>query len=186
MRPRVWSRSKRSSPAAWAIGLGLAVALVGAGLWFDGTASPLSGRAQVTDGDTLRLAGQRVRLTGLDAPELEQTCIDADGREWSCGAEARVFLAELLKGKEVSCRRSGRDAYRRVLASCIADGQDVGTRIVGAGWAVAEFGYGPEQGEARAARRGIWSGSFATPVEWRHSHGIGTPTVWEWIRSWFQ
>jgi endonuclease YncB( thermonuclease family) len=162
------------------------VALVGAGLWFDGAGPPLIGRAQVTDGDTLRLAGQRVRLTGLDAPELDQTCVGADGREWSCGAAARLFVAELLKGSDVNCRRSGRDVYRRVLASCTTDGQDIGARIVGAGWAVAEFGYGVEEGEARAARRGIWSGSFTAPAEWRHNHGVGTPSVWDWIRSWFQ
>lgn len=186
MRPSVWSRPRRYSRSGWVIGVGLALALVAGGLWLDGATLPLAGRAQATDGDTLRVDGRRVRLVGLDAPEVDQTCYDANGREWPCGTEARVFLAGLLAGKDLSCRPTGRDAYRRVLASCIVDGQDIGARVVAAGWAVADFGYGSEEVVARAARRGIWSGPFVTPVEWRRTHGTATPGFWEWIRSWFQ
>lgn len=186
MRPRVWSRSARYSRSGWVIGLGVAATLVIAGVWLDGTTPQLAGRAQVADGDTLRIGGQRVRLIGLDAPELEQPCFDADGREWSCGAAARGFLADLVGGKQLSCQGSGRDRYRRVLARCTVGGQDIGASIVTAGWAQAELAYGWEQGEARSGRRGIWSGTFVAPAEWRRSHGTATPGLWEWIRSWFQ
>lgn len=186
MRPRIWSRSRRISPLAWAAAVGFSALLVLAGGWLDSVGPPLSGRAVVSDGDTLRLGGQRVRLTGLDAPELDQTCIDASGGQWPCGARARLFLADLLKGGEVTCQRSGRDAYRRVLANCVANGEDIGARIVATGWAVTDFRYAAEQAQARASARGIWSGSFVAPAEWRRSHGTATPGLWEWIRSWFQ
>jgi endonuclease YncB( thermonuclease family) len=157
-----------------------------AGIWLDGAGPPLTGRAAVTDGDTLRLGGQRVRLTGLDAPELDQTCVDAGGKEWPCGTRARQFLADLLKTGEVTCQRSGRDAYRRVLATCMMDSEDIGAKIVATGWAVADFRYGAEEAQARTAGRGIWTGSFVLPAEWRRSRGPAAPGLLEWIRSWFQ
>lgn len=186
MRPRVWSRSQRLLPTAGAIAVTVAIGLVAAGLALDSAAPPLTGRAQVTDGDTLRLQGQRVRLIGLDAPELDQTCVDAAGREWSCGSKAKGFLADLIKNIDLSCQRTGRDFYRRVLARCTADGQDIGAMIVAAGWAQGDFGYSSQEGEARAGQRGIWSGNFVSPAEWRRNHGTDVPGLWEWIRSWFQ
>lgn len=186
MRPRVWSRPARNSRLGWAIGFGFAALLVVAGLWLDRTVPPLVGRAQVIDGDTLRLTGRRVRLTGLDAPELDQTCVGPDGREWSCGADARLFLADLVRGSDLTCQGNGRDIYRRLLASCAIDGQDIGSRIVAAGWAQADLQYAGEETQARVAKRGIWSGTFVAPIEWRRSHGTAAPGFWEWIRSWFQ
>jgi endonuclease YncB( thermonuclease family) len=52
-------------------------------------ATMVEGRARVVDGDTLEVGGRKVRLFGIDAPELDQTC-DAEGQLWACGAEARA------------------------------------------------------------------------------------------------
>ena len=186
MRPRVWSRRQPRFGPGWIVPL-LAVATLMAMTvgWFDIASRPLAGLARAVDGDTLSVGTQRIRLLGLDAPELQQSCVDTGGIAWACGSRARAFLADLLKRGAVVCAHSGYDAYRRVLASCRIDGDDIGAQIVAAGWAVGDFGYIAEQGAARAARLGIWSGSFLAPAEWRRTHGA-TPGIWEWIRSWFQ
>jgi endonuclease YncB( thermonuclease family) len=154
--------------------------------WWDRAPSDVAGRAQVVDGDTLRIGEQRIRLTGLDAPELGQSCTGPDSRNWSCGAAAKTFLAGLIEGRPVTCVRSGRDAYDRTLATCTVDGDDIGAQIVAAGWAVADFAYGAEEGAARASGLGIWSGEFMTPAVWRETHRDSTSGLWGWIRSWFQ
>src|SRR5690606_39154980 len=100
-----------------------AAALVAARL--DPLPPPIGGTATAGDGDSLRLGGERVRLLGIDAPELDQTCGRAGGGIWACGEAARRRLAELVAGVAVSCRPAGRDRYRRVLATCTAAGADV-------------------------------------------------------------
>src|SRR5215212_9917798 len=75
------------------------------------------GRASVADGDTLRLQGVAIRLKGIDAPELHQTC-SLDGRPYRCGETSREALAERVAGRPVACRIEGRDRYGRSLARC--------------------------------------------------------------------
>lgn len=187
MRSRVWSRGRRFSLRAWTIPLLLAATAIALSLgWFDRAPVEIRGRAEAVDGDTLRIGNQRVRLVRLDAPELDQTCLDSDGGEWACGMAARSFLAGLLKRDDATCLRSGWDAYGRSLAACALGGEDIGGQIVAAGWAIADFGYAAEERAASAARLGIWSGRFTAPAEWRRTHGGVTPGIPEWIRSWFQ
>lgn len=128
---------------------------------------------QAVDGDTLRAEGQRIRLSGIDAPELAQTCRDAQGRAWSCGAAARDHLATLAR-HGVTCTRRGEDRYGRMLATCSAAGiADIGEAMVRDGHAL-NYGrytsdYAGAEREARAARRGLWQGEFDNPEDWRHA-----------------
>jgi endonuclease YncB( thermonuclease family) len=135
--------------------------------------SPLIGHARVADGDSIELAGVRIRLEGIDAPELDQPCTDAKGRVWRCGEAAARELRRHLGGQELRCERRGVDQYHRILATCaLPDGSDVSAWIVQQGWALAYGGageYRSEQDEAQAAGRGIWAGSFTPPREWRDS-----------------
>src|SRR3569833_2030105 len=80
--------------------------------------SPLAGHATAVDGDTLRLGGSRIRILGIDAPELSQDCTDRSGIDWPCGEVAREAMFSLLKGGDVICQPRGRDRYLRVLARC--------------------------------------------------------------------
>jgi len=146
----------------------------------------ISGHAEVADGDTLRIDGKRIRLAGLDAPELEQDCTDASGTAWACGKQAKDFLIGLVNRRSVICRSSSHDVYGRSLARCDAGGGDLGSLIVADGWAVPDlFDYGSEGARAKSDKLGIWSGAFEVPAEWRRSHGVGTPGIWDWITSWF-
>ena len=131
-------------------------------------ARELSGTARVVDGDTLAFGAARLRLAGLDAPELDQTCGPPE-KPVACGRLARDALARLASGP-VTCRVSGRDKYGRELGRCAAGGSDVGAELVRDGWAVSYGGYHAEEGTARAAGRGIWAGPFDEPAAWRRLH----------------
>jgi len=133
-------------------------------------ASPISGLARAVDGDSLEVRGTRVRLFGIDAPELDQQCTRGEKR-WDCGAEAADQLSKLVMGRTVSCAPAGLDQYERVLARCSVPGTDVNLAMVQAGYAVAYRRYSTEyvraEEAAKAARRGVWSGTFKPPSEVR-------------------
>ncbi|MBX6375267.1 MAG: thermonuclease family protein [Acetobacteraceae bacterium] len=135
-----------------------------------GPAAVLQGRARVIDGDTIEVAGRRVRLHGIDAPERDQAC-ERGGRSYACGEEATRALAQLLAGREVRCAGRGQDRYGRVLAVCRAGGADIGEAMVRAGWAVAFRRYAEDYASAEAAARrerlGLWAGRFDAPEDWR-------------------
>jgi endonuclease YncB( thermonuclease family) len=126
------------------------------------------GMARVVDGDTLVLEGERLRLQGIDAPELDQTC-EVDGQALACGRGARDALARLVGGN-LTCAGSRHDQYGRRLVTCNAGRGDIGARLVLDGQAVAYGCCEREEAMARAARRGIWAGHFDRPEDWRHAH----------------
>ncbi|WEK02731.1 MAG: thermonuclease family protein [Candidatus Devosia phytovorans] len=128
---------------------------------------PVAGQARVSDGDSFRLGDERIRLLGMDAPELAQQCDTADGSKWTCGRSARDRMAELLSSGAVDCRPEGRDQYDRLLATCRVNDQDLGAIMVGEGLAVSSGGYWTEEAAARRDSRGIWAGSFDRPRDWR-------------------
>jgi endonuclease YncB( thermonuclease family) len=135
-------------------------------------------RVTVVDGDSLRLGRESIRLKGIDAPELRQTCLDDAGREWRCGQAAKSRLAALAAAGAVSCTARGHDRYGRTLATCAAgDVADLGEALVREGLAVDYggfhslfSGYSAAEREARAARRGIWAGTFEPPQDFRRRH----------------
>lgn len=131
-----------------------------------------AGMALAIDGDSLRLDGAEIRLTGIDAPELDQTC-ERDGRPWRCGQAAKAYLAQQLAQGQADCRSSSRDRYGRKLAACRVNGVDVNSAMVRAGMAIAYGGYEREEAEARDARRGVWASRFDAPQEWRRAHPRG-------------
>ena len=133
----------------------------------------ISGPVSVIDGDTIDIAGQRVRLHGIDAPETKQTC-RADGKQWRCGVYAGFALAEMIGRHWVHCRERDRDHYGRIVAVCNLagpEGPNVNAWIVREGWALAYRRYSTRyvaaENTAREARRGIWKGKFVAPWDWR-------------------
>ena len=135
----------------------------------------LAGRASVTDGDSVRVAGERVRLHGIDAPESKQTCV-AGGSRWRCGAEATRALARRIGGRSIACEERDRDRYGRIVAVCRVRGEDLNRWMVRQGWALAyrhySMDYVPDERAARAAKRGLWRGDFVPPWRWRKGERI--------------
>ncbi len=133
------------------------------------TEENIVGPAAVIDGDSLRMFDREIRLRGIDAPELRQTCRNERG-EVACGRDARAALAGLIAGRPVDCRLAGRDRYGRRLAACRAGDVDLNAAMVRGGHAVAFGNYEPEEAEARARRRGLWALTFDRPADWRAAH----------------
>ena len=134
------------------------------------SSADLAGPATVIDGDTLVVAGERIRLEGIDAPELRQECT-AYGQPWACGRTSAKWLKEHLNGRQVECVGHARDRYGRRLAVCYAGGENINERMVREGWALAfrrySTGYVQAESAAKRAGAGLWRGEFTAPWEWR-------------------
>ncbi|WP_137129953.1 thermonuclease family protein [Rhizobium sp. FY34] len=150
------------------------LALVAARLGGDGEETVFVGPFRVVDGDTLAVGSQRLRLIGIDAPELAQACRHKDGQEWACGEAARASLARLIAGGALECRGFSTDRYHRLLVGCFSNGQNIGALMVREGLALATgaITFRREQASAQAARAGIWVGEFEHPREWRSRMGL--------------
>lgn len=130
----------------------------------------ITGSARAADGDTLTLDGHRIRLVGIDTPEMAQICT-RDGADWRCGIAARSRLAELLRAGPITCRTQGTDKYNRWLARCETTEGDLGERMVREGLAVAYGGYADAEQFAKAERKGLWGSDFDMPQQWRRMNG---------------
>ncbi len=162
---------RRRSRSGGITSLIVALALAGgAGFVLKPSGRSLEGRAQVTDGDTIRIGEARIRLKGVDAPEMEQQC-SRGRRTYACGETARRALIDLVSGETVRCRAAGRDRYRRILARCTVRGEDIGARMVEDGWAVSyDRDYDSEEARARGRSVGLWEGEFERPQDWRREN----------------
>ena len=125
----------------------------------------------VNDGDTFVLdvesSQEAVRLWGIDAPESEQPG----------GVPARTVLRELIDGKPLSCTGLYRDQYKRIVAVCTVDGSDIAALLVETGYAMdyprySKGHYAQMQAKAKSQKRGLWSGDFRKPWQWRKSKPV--------------
>jgi endonuclease YncB( thermonuclease family) len=125
----------------------------------------------VTDGDSLRRGSQRIRLHGIDAPELGQECRDQAGHFYRCGEESRRMLKELIGNREISCDIIEKDRYQRNVARCRVDSVELNHEMVRLGWAIAfdrhSLEYLLAEAQARGAKRGLWQGEFELPEDFR-------------------
>lgn len=130
----------------------------------------VEGRASVIDGDSITISSIKIRLLGIDAPELHQFCGKKDAR-YPCGLEAKKYLEQLLKNQTVTCYWHKTDKYRRILATCqTKQVSNINATLVRNGWAVSYYEYPKEEQEARKKKKGIWSSSFQRPKEWRKAN----------------
>lgn len=134
-------------------------------------AQMLTGVPAITDGDTIVVAGTKVRLNSIDAPETDQRCIDRDRRPYACGLNSREALQRLIGDKPVECVGDTSDVYGRRLMTCAAGGRNVNAAMVAEGWALAFVRYSHDyvEQERRARKRGagLWAGAFIAPWDWR-------------------
>lgn len=129
------------------------------------------GRIRVIDGDSLEVGGTTVRLFGIDAPEMGQTCQTDRGTTLDCGAWARDGVEALFGGQEARCDLIEIDRYGRAVAKCDVLGQDIGERLVADGLALAfrrySMDYDLTEKQAAVAGYGLWSMTFESPASYR-------------------
>jgi endonuclease YncB( thermonuclease family) len=130
----------------------------------------------VKDGNNIQLGEVTYRLDGIDAPELDQTCIDDQADPWTCGVDAREQLTRLIGGRPVRCDDLGPDKTykKRHIGLCTVEGEmtSLNQQLVGAGFALdfepsAKGRFLEDEGSAREARRGLWKGCFVAGEEFR-------------------
>lgn len=155
--------------------MGLIGTLMAALTLTGGTAlAQVAGPPRVIDGNTLEVAGQRVRLAGIDAPDLDQVCQHA-GRDYPCGRVARAALWGLVAGLDVSCTPEDTAPADdgSIRATCRAGDLALNEAMAHAGWALAgpkaPERYRAAQADAEQARRGLWRGQFDLPWQWRRA-----------------
>lgn len=157
--------------------------------WLDPLPARISGRAVAVDGDTLRLGEDRIRLLGIDAPELDQACQNGSGGKWRCGLEARNTLTTIVRTGEIDCQPYRLDIYGRWLARCWRGEEDLAASLMSAGMAISRNAYRDEENTARTARLGVWQGPFIDPGAWRKdkrddaSDTGGLESIWTWLRE---
>ncbi|MDH4438895.1 MAG: thermonuclease family protein [Rhizobium sp.] len=142
------------------------------------------GPFSVIDGDTLAKAGRRLRLAGIDAPELGQMC-ERKSAAYDCGLAARARLIVLLKDPTVECfgGASDEDRYGRALVHCRSGTLDIGQKMVRVGLAVADGDYHMAERDAWDAGLGVWAGAFERPEDWRRRQALEAKEPSGWLQT---
>ena len=138
------------------------------------------GKAYVTDGDTIKINDQKIRLFGIDAPETKQFCKEVYlsflifnfKRDYKCGEKSTDALKKKIQGKNIRCLvQDNKDRYRRNIGICYLKLQDINSWLVKNGHAIAYRRYSKkyviDEQYAENNKLGIWEGTFMEPEKWR-------------------
>ena len=127
---------------------------------------------RVVDGDTIVLNGEKIRFSGIDTPELKQTCMNGDEKVF-CGKTAKILLIKKIGNETPVCISEGKDAYKRTLAECFVDGESLSAFLVRSGYAFAYRKYSDkfikDEEFAKENKLGMWSMKFQYPWDFRKS-----------------
>ena len=139
----------------------------------------IKGAAVVVDGDTLKIDNKRIRLHGIDAPEIKQLCrriylsifFLSFSENYECGKISKKKLEGYTQNYSISCKVEGIDRYKRILGTCFKDKININSRMVRLGHAVAYKKYSKKylsaEREAKREKLGLWKGTFDMPWDWR-------------------
>ena len=125
---------------------------------------------KIIDGDTIVLNGEKIRFSGIDTPELKQTCLK-DDQEVPCGMTAKMLLVKKIGNATIECISEGKDTYKRTLAECFVNGESLSKFLVRSGYAFAYRKYSTKFIEdeefAKANKLGMWAMTFQYPWDFR-------------------
>ena len=127
---------------------------------------------KVTDGDTIRINGDKIRFSGIDTPELKQTCTQND-KEVKCGVFAKILLVKKIGKNIPKCISEGKDVYKRTLAECFVNGESLSKFLVRSGYAFAYRKYSnkfiKDEEFAKTNKAGMWAMTFQYPWIFRRN-----------------
>ena len=130
----------------------------------------LANNLKVIDGDTIVLNGEKIRFSGIDTPELKQTCLKND-KKVSCGMFVKFLLVKKIGNNTPKCIREGKDIYKRTLAECFVNGESLSSFLVRRGYAFAYRKYSTkfikDEEFAKANKFGMWAMKFQYPWDFR-------------------
>ena len=130
----------------------------------------LADNLKVIDGDTIVFNGEKIRFSGIDTPELRQTCMKGDQKVF-CGIFAKMLLVKKIGNETPKCISEGKDAYKRTLAECFINGESLSAFLVRSGYAFAYRKYSKkfikDEEFAKENKFGMWSMEFEYPWNFR-------------------
>jgi endonuclease YncB( thermonuclease family) len=134
-------------------------------------AADVSGTPKIREGDQIQIGNARIRLAGIDAPSVDQLCLNTKGERWTCGVAARDELIHHAGNKNWTCHVSQAERRGRQVAKCEVGGEDIQKWMVRNGWALSyarvSHDYDGDEKAAREAKAGMWKGAFIAPWDWR-------------------
>ena len=142
----------------------------------------ISGIAKVTDGDTIRIKGKKIRFFGIDAPEKKQQCkkpwltisFISFSKDYPCGKISTDKLKKKINNKLLICKWNNKDRYKRYIAECFKDKTNINAWMVRNGYAVAYRKYSKkfvsQEIFAKKEKLGLWSGTFMMPWDYRKNN----------------
>ena len=132
-----------------------------------------SNEIKIIDGDTIHLNGEKIRFSGIDTPEIKQTCAK-NNEIIKCGILARELLIKIIANNKINCIREGKDQYKRTLAECFVNDLSLSSYLVKNGYAFAYRKYSKkfiaDEDFAKSNKLGMWSMEFAYPWDWRKNN----------------
>ena len=127
----------------------------------------------IIDGDTIRLGDVKIRFSGIDAPEINQTCVASEGKV-ACGKISKDILIAKVTNNKISCSDEGKDVYGRVLGECFVNGESLSSYLVREGFAFAYRKYSnkyiQDEEYAKINNLGMWSMEFEYPWDYRSNN----------------
>ena len=130
----------------------------------------LANNIKVVDGDTIILNGEKIRFSGIDTPELKQTCLQ-NYEKVNCGTFAKNLLIKKIGNNIPKCISEGKDVYKRTLAECFINGESLSKFLVRSGYAFAYRKYSAkfveDENFAKANKIGMWAMTFQYPWDFR-------------------
>ena len=145
-------------------------------------AEEISGIPKVVDGDTVHIDNYKLRLEGIDAPEMRQECKKeffkisflisfTFYKDYNCGRVSKEKLITKINTSEIKCISSSKDRYKRYIATCFKGKTNLNQWMVRNGFAIAYRRYSkkyvPDEVLAKENKLGLWQGKFMEPEKWR-------------------
>ena len=145
-------------------------------------AEEIIGIPKIVDGDTIYINNYKIRLEGIDAPEMKQKCKKEKLKissiigytfyeDYYCGEHSKENLEAKVKGSNIKCISFTKDRYKRYLAKCFKGKINLNRWMVRNGYAIAYRRYSKEyiadEEFAKENKLGLWQGKFLYPEKWR-------------------